>query len=221
MKVVQDRNRVDDERIAALVITGDGRTEYRRLEPLAPRFGGDEVLWFPQRPERYIQIRGKRRRATTAEKAGLDALDALELYKSKYGVSSYLFLVDGEHVDGATDEELRAKLLSVSSDDEVGISQLDDGAFRCSCRVGSRDLSIHAVIFGGEFGFIEDCIAELLELEWDNSIEATEKQEFKTQVTEAVASGTYRDLVDDARMEHVRRAFPNLSAALEEMQTDV
>lgn len=219
MRVVADRGEVDDDRIVALVITGDGKTEYRRLKPLAPRFEGDEVLWFPQRPERYLSTVGRRRSASTAEKAGLDALDALELYKSKYGVISYLFLVDGEHVDGVAAEALRTKLRDASTDEECGVTQMEDGAFRCSCRVGSRELSVHAVIFGEQFGFIEDCLAKLLELEWGNSIEATGKEEFKTRVNEAVAGGTYQDLVEDARMENVRRAFPSLSPVLEEMRS--
>lgn len=220
MKVLQDRARVDDDRIAALVMTGDGKTEYRRLEPLAPRFGGDHVLWFPQRSERKLTIVGKGSTPTTAERVGLDALEALEIYKDpKYGVSSFLFLVDGEHIDGDAADGIRTKLRDVATHGECDVNQMEDGAFRCSCRVGSRELSVHAAVFGNKFGFIEDCIAKLLELAWDNSIEAAEKQEFKRKVNKAVAGGKYENLVDDARMEHVRRAFPNLSVVLESLQS--
>lgn len=219
MRVVEDRGRVDDDRIVALVLTGDGKTEFRRLKPVARRFGGDEALWFPQRPERYLPTRGRQRRPTTAEKAGLDALDALELYKSRYGVTDYLFLVDREHVDEAVGPQLEAKLREVSTGETVSTTRLADGAFDCSCRVGSRDLSVHVVAFGDGFGFIEDCVAELLESEWGNSIEATGKDEFKRRVNEAVAGGTFRNLVEDARMDDVRSAFPNLCSVLEAMQS--
>lgn len=220
MKVVQDRTRVDDDRIAALVLTGDGITEYHRLKPLAPRFGGEEVLWFPQRPERKLNTIGKRRTSTTDEKVGLDALEALEIYKDpKYGVSSFLFLVDGEHIDGDAGNGIRTKLRDVATHKECDVDQIEEGAFRCSCRVGSRDLAVHAVIFGDEFGFMEDCVADLLELAWGNTIKSAEKQEFKRKVNDAATGRTYRDLVDDARMDHLRQAFPNLSAVLESLES--
>lgn len=116
------------------------------------------------------------------------------------------------------ESELAAKLREVSSSEAVSTTRLADGAMDCSCRVGAQDLSVSAVAFGDEFGFIEDCVAELLELEWGNSIEAGDKDEFKTRVNEAVAGGTFSDLVEDASMDNVRRAFPNLSSVLEEMQ---
>lgn len=217
MKVVADSGSVADDQITAVVITGDGKTEFRVLKALAQRCENDGVLWFPQQPLRYLSVRGRTQGKTTSERMGLDALDSLELYKTKYGITSFLYLVDREHIDGSAVEELEAKLNTVASTDNAQITHREAGAYDCSCQIGSREVTVYTAILGDNFGFIEDCLADLLNFVWNNSIEAEDKEEFKNRVDQAVMGGVYQDLINDGDVDDLRRAFPSICSALESM----
>lgn len=104
MRVLQDLGNPSVCEIEAVVITGDGSGEFRRLQTLAEHFGAGEVLWFPQRSERYLG------RNVGIDVPGLEALRILELYKTKYQLYDFLYLVDSEHITDDPQEALESKL---------------------------------------------------------------------------------------------------------------
>lgn len=212
MRIVQELGEeIDASEIEAVVITGDGGGELRRLRIIAERFGSDEVLWFPQRSERYL---GK---DVGIDVPGFEALRALELYKSVYQQHDFLFITDSEHVSDDAEKDLRVKLQEETSDYEIELIQLNGAAFYCECLIGSQDISIHTAVVGNRFGFIEDCISDLAYEVWGNEFSTSDKQEFKTSVNMAVSGNGFQSLVDTANDEQLKRAFPSITAALEDL----
>lgn len=214
MRVVQDLGEIDRDDIAAVVITGDGGGEFRRLKTIASRFGSGEVLWFPQRSERYLG------RDVGIEVPGFEALRILELYKSTFYQYDFLFLLDNKHVSGDPSEELADKLDEACPQGGVEVTAINGDAYRCRCLIGSQNITIRTAMIGDRFGFMEDCIAELLALVWGNQITADEKEAFKNRVNNTVAGSTFRSLVADAEEDDLRQAFPALSAVLDDLVED-
>lgn len=217
MKVVDELDEETGSRLEAVVITGDGRSEYRRLKPLADHYDEDRVLFFPARTERHISVVGSTSSHPDTERRGWDALDALELYKSRYNYTRFLFLVDQEHCDGSCAEDLREKLREVATTD-VDIEDVNDGAFVCEFEIGSREILLYTAAVGDEHGFFEDCLANLLELEWGNEIDEDDKDEFKTTVNDVLSGGSGRSLLENADRGNLDRAFPNLGSILERFE---
>lgn len=211
MRVVRELEELDSSEVASVVITGDGAGEFRRLKTLAAEFGSDEVLWFPTRPERYLG------RAVGISVPGLEALRILEMYKSNYSQYEFLFLVDGEHISGEPANELEEKLDEECPQGVLEVSHLHSGAYRCRGNIGAQEITVRTAIVGNNHGFIEDCIAELLELVWGSAIPASNKESFKNEVNSAVSGSNFQSLVDDADYSQITAAFPSISAALEDI----
>lgn len=110
MRVVEDLSEEEGDEVAALVITGEGRTEFRRLGYIAEDFDDDDILHFPLRPERRLQIRGRQRAPSHTQQHGFSALEAIRTFKSKYGYRTFLFIVDKEHVAETGFTNLRGAL---------------------------------------------------------------------------------------------------------------
>lgn len=218
MKVVDDLNQEDQSRLEALIITGNGRSEYRRLKPLTSHYDEDRVLFLPSRTERHISVIGSTSGYPDTERRGWEALDAISLYKSKYGYTNFLFLVDNEHCSENGREELEVKIEELASSDSIDIEELNDGAFISEFKIGSRDIQLYTAVVGNEFGFFEDCLGELLELEWGNSIDAEDKDEFKSTINQILSGGSGRSLLDGAGRTNLDQAFPNLSSILQQFE---
>ncbi|MHC1636398.1 MAG: hypothetical protein ACXQTS_07290 [Candidatus Methanospirareceae archaeon] len=54
MEVVKDINK--EKRPIIIVITGDGKAEFRRLKAFARRYDGKKILWFPLKPLQVKKI---------------------------------------------------------------------------------------------------------------------------------------------------------------------
>lgn len=211
MRVVQDLGRLDHHDVKAVVITGDGGGEFRRLKTIASRFGSNDVLWFPQRSERYLG------RDVGIEVPGLEALRVLEFYKSKFHQSDFLFVLDKEHVSGDASERITGKLNEECPQGGVEVNPINGDAYYCRGLIGSTEITMRTALVGDRFGFIEDCVGELLSIVWGSDISRSDKQEFKTAVNNAVSGGGFQSLVEDADEDDLREAFPALSAALDDL----
>ena len=98
---------------AAIVITGNGKQEYKLLRAIAKKHNGLKTLWFPIKP---LPTHG----------AGLRSLKILKIY-TKYS-GSFLLLIDREHLKTKTEEEIKNTL------EEIGvnvksITQPSEGSF--------------------------------------------------------------------------------------------
>ena len=207
-----------DTEPVALVFTGEGSSEFRRLRPVAEKFDEDDLLFFPTNPNRGMRIVGKRRQPTPGEKHGLSALESLRVFKGRFDYSRFVFLVDLEHFEGrapsALADELRGELTSVASDDPR-VESLNERAFRCECQIGSADVTMLTAVMGDEHGCIEDCVANLLQREWGNRIDADDRDDLKTTLRDVFTDTREREFIESAARQNVEAAFPGLSAVLQ------
>lgn len=217
MRVLDDIEAADSSCIEALVVTGNGRSEYRRLKPLANHYNEDRVLLFPSRTERHISHVGRQRSEPATERRGWDALDALPLYKS-YNYTRFLLLLDSEHCESDGQAELETKIDDIATGGSSETEVLGGGAFRSEFQIGSQDTVLYTAVVGDEFGFFEDCLATVLELEWGNEISADTKDEFKSEVNRILSGGTGQSLLENARRDNLDRAFPSLSTVLQQFE---
>lgn len=219
MRVQEELRDGDSGKVKSLVLTGDGRAEFRRLGYIAPKYDGDDILFFPSRPERHLSIVGKQRATSHVEQPGLSALDALRVFKSNYGHSKFLFLVDMEHFSGGTrnefERQLEEKLRELSQDGEVDIESLSDGAFRCELAIGSQDILVLATVVGDEFECFEDGLAKLLEIEWGNEVNCGSRDELKQEIGKILSGGKEKSLLEGASRYALEEAFPDLHHALQ------
>lgn len=100
---------------------------------------------------------------------------------------------------------------------DVQVTPIGDGAYHCRGVIGSQEITIRTGIVGDRFGFIEDCIGDLLDRVWGNQITESDKESYKTAVNSAVTGSNFRSLVDAAEMEDLRESFPAISAVLEDV----
>ena len=142
MEVVEEINK--DKRPIIMVITGDGRAEFRRLKVFAERYDGEKVLWFPLKP--IFPLKRK-----SEKKTGVNVLEVLNVYPGKYKLTQFLFVVDREHFKSENptkkiEEFLRGKGINVSS-----VEQMNGGALRISCKIKSSEEEL-AELIGLELG---------------------------------------------------------------------
>lgn len=218
MKVVDDLKNENKEDLEALIITGDGRSEFRRLQPLAEYYNEDRILFLPSRTERNLSIIGSSSQHPETERRGWDALDALRLYKSNY--TKFLFLIDREHCQEWGHSELEEKTKELAFNCEVCIKEIKKGAYVCKFKIGSREILLYTAVVGDKFGFIEDCLAELVKLEWGNEIKKEDKDEFKNTINNMLSGGKDRSLLENSDQSNISRAFPNLDQVLKQFESE-
>ncbi|MFC7203674.1 hypothetical protein ACFQJC_09120 [Haloferax namakaokahaiae] len=200
--------------VAAVVLTGDGRAEYRRLRYLAEHYDENQHLFFPQRPDRNLSIVGRQRETPNNQTRGFDALNALKIFKAKYGLHHFLFLTDREHVKNSPQEDLNNKLEEISTRGEYTTSRLEQAAFSSSVKVGSKELTVLSAIIGDQFECMEDGLAALLKHQWGNEVTAESRKELKSNVMQVLSGGTEKTLIEDASRYNLKRSFPNLDCVL-------
>jgi len=113
---------------------------------------------------------------------------------------------------------LEAKLNDIATGGDSQTEGLGGGAFRSEFQIGSQDMDLYSVVVGDEFGFFEDCLATLLELEWGYEISADTKDEFKSEVNRILSGGTGQSLLENAQRDNLDRAFPSLSTVLQQFE---
>lgn len=222
MRVVDELPPDGHDDVESLVLTGDGRGEYRRLKYITPKYNGDKILFFPSRPERHLSIVGKQQSPGHVQQKGLDALDALAVFKGKYGYTSFLFLTDLEHISPSTDEEIAAELdrtlVEVSSNDSAEVVPISKRSFVCGLKIGSSNILVLAAIIGDEFECFEDGLATLLELEWGNEIDCNNRQELKSTLADILSGSNEKTLLEGASRHSIEQSFPHLTSVLREYE---
>lgn len=202
-----------------VVSTGNGNFEFDVVSAFAEKYDGRGLLWFPKIPKAGMRVIG-RRRAAGGEVKGLPACRIVNTYPGKYGITSFVFLMDAEHVKSAEDvlnyfsEELRVRNLR--------LQEFEEGAFLIEGSVGAHKVRVHTAVLG-ETKCIEENVARLVEIELKIPIDVegmrsrSEGKEFKKLLRKAVMEALRRrrlsvkDLIDGASVESLERAFPSLS----------
>ena len=146
MKVVKDLSEVD--RIDFVVLTGDGKWEFRVLKGLESRIRCDLVIFFPESP--------------LAKKTGKSVYKAIPVYVSKYKICKFLVILDREH-HKSFDEDLRIlKNINVKVSNHCEL--IKDRVLHISGKLGSHDVIIYTCIQGNMR--LNDEIKKLIEAQF-------------------------------------------------------
>lgn len=196
-----------DRRPVTLVATGDGTTEFPKLEAFSKRYNGKKVLWFPEKPK-YSPFR-RRSHFQNQRIGGLDVLEVLTVYPGLWKLHRYLFIIDREHFGGEPTNDICERLKGLGIAIEY-IKQLNGGAFHIFCNYGSHKLGVYIAISGKERRIEED-VATLIKLEFNTDVDPT-----KSEIRQFLRSKGLKDtqLIGNARKANLREAFPNLSLVI-------
>ena len=199
----------------SFVGTGDGTDEFHILRAVAEKYNGTCSLWFPQAPP-------------MGRKTGLAALDSITAIKNPK-ISTFLFLIDREHIGQGMRRRARAKLDNSDikgmiedrlSNKHIKIIKIDDntpeGIFIIKGKLGSRVLQIYVIIQGIDLK-IEEEISKLIKLEKDITI-PPEKEHIRDFFKEtfhrkSIGQGTAK-LIAGASKNNLRMSFPGLTFIL-------
>lgn len=199
MKVCREINR---ENPAAIVITGDGRREFRVLSAVGRRYDGVKTLWFPKKPMKDVQI-------------GLSPLEVLTLYPGKFKIYSFLYLVDREHfVDLSPKEKIKEYLKNKLKIEIIEVKEINSSALYFSCKVGLHHVKLYVSVFGRE-KCIEEEIASLIKLTLHLNVEP-EKGKIE-EILKANNIKEEKDLIEKSStsIKDLENAFPGLASILE------
>lgn len=197
-----------DKRPVTMVTTGDGTSEFRRLNAFSKHYNGKKVLWFPEKVK-YSHFR-RRSQFQNQKIGGLGALEVLTVYPSKYPeLHRYLFIIDKEYFSEKTKEDIIEKLEGLGITVE-SIAELNVGAFYIFCKYVAHELAVYIAI-SGKIKYIEEDLAELIKLEYNSDVDPT-----KSAIKGFLRSKGLEDkqLIRNARKANLRRAFPNLSSTI-------
>lgn len=195
-----------------MVITGDGTREFRVLNGLAQRFNGEKkILCFPLKP---IKIKF----------TGISALNSLRVYPGNYGIKSFLFLVDKEHIKKDNKSEITKYLEKEIKMRITAIEEFKE-ALQFDGTIGKHKVTVFCVVFGKE-KFVEEEIAELIELEFGDKIKALQKkaknwpEKTKSEIRTYLRNKKLDEekLILNAKKKNLYIAFNNLCPILEIME---
>jgi hypothetical protein len=193
-----------DVRYATISLSGDGRREQAVLKAFAERYNGNDFyLQLPSKGPRSVS--GKRHNFNLVS---FSALQAINTYASKIKCYRYLFLIDKEHVIAVRDfpQTIKKKLVGFS---QVVVSTLGPQAFLVRCRLGLRDIIVHAVVCG-EQKCVEENIAELVFLEL--GVRVNPRKPDIDGVLRQRRLSLY-ELVKNAQLQNLKQSFSDLTAA--------
>ncbi|RZN36298.1 MAG: hypothetical protein EF813_07675 [Methanosarcinales archaeon] len=203
----------------SFVGTGDGTDEFHILRAVAEKYDGACSLWFPQAPP-------------MGKKTGLAALDSITAIKNPK-ISTFLFLIDREHIGQGMRRSARAKL---DNNDVKGMIEnrllnkhikiikigdnLPDGAFMIKGKLGSHILQIYVIIQGINLK-IEEEISKLIELE-KNIMIPPEKECIRGFFKEmfhrkSIGLGTAK-LIEESSKNNLQKSFIGLTFILSEIE---
>jgi hypothetical protein len=194
-----------------LIISGNGTfPESVIFKNLCKKFNGyDKAIFYINTPLK--------------KQTGLDALNAIPLYPKKFRINSIIFIVDGEHIKENAAIEIQEHLES------KGISVIEvlplQGAFLIKCRTGPYGVILFCIILGPEV-FIEEEVAELIELNLDVKIDLSRKREpagrktIKKQIKQVLREKrkTIEELVRNTGITKLEEIFPNICAVLKKIE---
>jgi len=197
-----------DKRPVTMVTTGNGTSEFRRLNAFSKHYNGEKVLWFPEQVK-YSHFR-RRSKFPNQKIGGLDALEVLTVYPGyNKKLHRYLFIIDREHFGENPTNDIIEKLKRLGI--VIGsIKELNIGAFYILCKDGPHELGVYIAI-SGKTKYIEEDLATLIKLEYNSDVDPT-----KSDIIGFLRSKGLKDkeLIRNATKTNLRNAFPNLSSAL-------
>lgn len=204
MKLVRDIKEIEGRRPDVLIITGNGKTERRRiLPPLCKKYNGKaKFLWFPEPPK------GKK-------ETGLKPLNAIRDHLIKYKLERFLFLIDREHFKGIKQgEEQKALSEYLGKELKVRIETtselLSEKAFISRGYLGAYPFDVCIVIFGVTSN-IEEEISELIRLKFKVRVKP-DKAEIRRFLKGR--GKEFESLIGVTPKKHLEEAFPGLCNAL-------
>lgn len=209
MKLVRDLKEIEPRRPHIVVLTGNGKTERRRILPaLCEKYNGKaKFLWFPE------PSKGKK-------ETGLKPLNAIRDYLIQYKLERFLFLIDRkpqfeeiklgkeqEEVNRYLEKKLKASI-------ETTCELVPEKAFIARGYVGTHPFDVCTVIFGIASN-VEEEISELIRLKFGTQVkpEKTEIKQFLKQRRKKL-----ENLIEEASKGYLEKAFPGLCNALERIE---
>jgi len=196
-----------------LVISGNGTfPEKVILKTLSKKYNGHEKAIF------YISTPIKKQ-------TGLDALNAIPLYPKKFLINSIIFIVDGEHIQEDSKNEIIEHLKSKGIEIKEVLPL--QGAFIIKCKSGPYDVIVYCIILGPEV-FIEEEVARLVEFHLHVEIDLSQKTEsvgrksIKSQIKDVLREGgkTIEELVLNTGKNKLEQIFPDICAVLKKIEEE-
>jgi|LGVF01.1.fsa_nt_gb hypothetical protein len=205
----------------SFVGTGDGTDEFHILRAVAEKYDGACTLWFPK--------------SSFGMKTGLSVFDSINVDINRINpkISTFLFLIDGEHVvqglrkiDVARldNNKIQVMIERRLSNNYIKIITIDnnmpDGVFMIKEKLGSRILQIYVIIQGTDLK-IEEEISKLIELEKDIMI-PHEKEHIRGFFKEifhrkSIGLDTAK-LIAESSKNNLQKSFTGLTFILSEIE---
>jgi len=210
MRLIESLKSVDSY---YLIISGNGTFPERVIfKNLCKKFNGyDKAIFFIFPPLK--------------KQTGLDALNAIPLYPKKFRINSIIFIVDGEHIRESAAIEIQAHLKSIG----IRINEILplQGSFLIKCKSGPYEIILFCIILGPEV-FIEEEVAELIELNLGVKINLSQKREsvgrkiIKNQIKQVLREKgkTIEELVNSTGKIKLEQTFPNICAVLKKIEEE-
>ena len=207
-------------RLAAILITGDGRTEVKVVEALAERIGCQAKAIL----DSTRVLAGNKLARPTGLDPALRAVSFLarRLAEQAEKLPRFLVLADREHVK---DDPLKSLKKYLESKVELVHSEPGDFAelLTFNCRVGDKEMTLHLVILGRTL-CTEECLLRLLELETGEAVPRPRDSKSLKKVLENLFEkrgyGGRRDLLKRADEDHLEAALGPLLSALRCIKDD-
>jgi len=209
MRLVQDLYKLNPNFI---IITGDGRRELHILRGLTKVYNGNDlILYFPF--------------SVLPKKTGKSALDSIKTLANDYGFNSIIYIVDGDAFDEPADIEIQDYLNRIGIRiDNVNLIQ---SALIINCRLGNNHIRLYCIISGPRT-FIEEEIANLINLKWGIEVDLTGSRDrdwkirVKNEVIRILREKNIKieSLIESTGKTKLELAFPNICAILKKIEED-
>jgi len=196
-----------------IIITGDGRRELNVLKGLTKVYNGDDiVLYFPFTP--------------LFRKTGKKALDSIKTIPEKFGISSIIYIVDGDTFIDSFINEIQDYLRSIGIDiEDVNLIQK---ALFIKCKSGNHKITLYCIVSGPQT-FIEEEIAQLInlklgvEIDLSGTRDSTWRNRVKNDINQVLKEKGIEKLeflIETTGKSKLEASFPNICAILKKIEED-
>lgn len=194
-----------------IVITGDGRRELYVLRGLTKVYNGDTItLYFPISP--------------ISRKTGKKALDSIKIIPGFYGISSIIYIVDGEAFNNSFLNEIQEYLIGIGIEIE-NVNPIQN-ALLIKCKYGNHKITLYCIVSGPQT-FIEEEIVQLIYLKFGVTIDlsgnrdATWRKRVKFEVNQVLKEKGIKKLeklIETTGRRKLETSFPSICAVLKEIE---